>query len=87
MLVVAEHELIEIEKLYARAINIPQEDEDKAKMKKTGADKLMSEQKKVNSDCFKNKLIQWRLLFYFAEFVDIDVQELVKMSKTGKIYL
>ena len=46
MLVVAEHELIEIEKLYAIAQNIPLEEKSKK----------ASEAKKVSSDCFRNKL-------------------------------
>jgi hypothetical protein len=46
MLVVAEHELIEVEKLYAISQNIPLEE----KHKKT------SEMKKVNSDNLRAKL-------------------------------
>ncbi len=57
MLVVAEHELIEVEKLFAIAQNIPLEE----KNKKT------NDSKKISSDCFRNKLSQWRVLSYFYE--------------------
>jgi len=57
MLVVAEHELIEVEKLYAISQNIPLEE----KVKTT------AESKKVSSDVFRNNLTQWRMLFYFQQ--------------------
>ncbi len=53
MLVVAEHELIEVEKLYAISQNITLEE----KTKKI--------QERVNSENIRSKLYQWRLLFYF----------------------
>jgi hypothetical protein len=57
MLVVAEHELIEVEKLYAIAQNIPLEERhNKA-----------NETKKVSSESFRCKLNQWRILFFFQE--------------------
>jgi hypothetical protein len=55
MLVVAEHELIEVEKLYALAQNIPLEEKNKK----------ANEAKKVSSESFRSKLNQWRLLFFF----------------------
>lgn len=58
MLVVAEHELIEVEKLFAISQNIPLEEKSKK----------MSEMKKVSSESIRTKLYQWRLLFYFQEF-------------------
>jgi hypothetical protein len=58
MLVVAEHELIEVEKLYAIAQNIPLEE----KVNKA------NETKKVSSESFRTQLNQWRILFYFSEF-------------------
>lgn len=48
MLVVAEHELIEVEKLYAIAQNIPLEEKGKQKRAK--------ETKKVSSESFRTKL-------------------------------
>lgn len=59
MLVVAEHELIEIEKLYAIAQSIPMDD----KSKMISALSLKDENK-ISSDSFKNKLQQWRIMFY-----------------------
>jgi hypothetical protein len=58
MLVVAEHELIEVEKLFAISQNIPLQEKSKK----------MSEMKKVSSESIRTKLYQWRLLFYFQEF-------------------
>jgi hypothetical protein len=58
MLVVAEHELIEVEKLFAISQNIPLEEKSKK----------MSEMKKVSSESIRQKLYQWRMLFYFQEF-------------------
>ena len=77
MLVVAEHELIEVEKLYAISQNIPLEE----KARKT------SELKKVNADNIRSRLFQWRLLFYFQEFQDIQVNALKERSQSGKLYL
>jgi hypothetical protein len=58
MLVVAEHELIEVEKLYAISQNIPLEEKSRKNI----------EMNKVNSENIRAKLYQWRLLFYFQEF-------------------
>lgn len=59
MLVVAEHELIEIEKLYAIAQSIPMDDRSKMISKLS-----LKNENKISSDNFKNKLQQWRIMFY-----------------------
>jgi len=59
MLVVAEHELIEIEKLYAIAQSIPMDDKSKIVSKLS-----LKNENKISSDNFKNKLQQWRIMFY-----------------------
>ena len=84
MLVVAEHELIEIEKLFAIAQSIPMDDRAKMISKIS-----LKNENKINSDSFKNKLQQWRIMFYCKEFFDLDVDELKKATKgsIGNLYL
>lgn len=78
MLVVAEHELIEIEKLYAIAQGIPMDDRSKIISKIS-----LKNENKISSDNFKNKLQQWRIMFYWKQFFDIDVEELRAISKNN----
>eukprot|EP00347_Sterkiella_histriomuscorum_P000881 403374165 len=78
MLVVAEHELIEVEKLYAISQNIPLEE----KARKT------TDINRVDTENIKGKLNQWRLLFYFQEFQDIQLSALNNQpQKTTKVIL
>jgi hypothetical protein len=76
MLVVAEHELIEIEKLYAIAQSIPMDDKSKMISKLS-----LKNENKISSDNFKNKLQQWRIMFYCKQFFDLDIDELKKATK------
>ena len=84
MLVVAEHELIEIEKLYAIAQSIPMDDRSKMISKLS-----LKNENKISSDNFKNKLQQWRIMFYWKQFFDLKVEELKEACKgnTGNLYL
>lgn len=76
MLVVAEHELIEIEKLYAIAQSIPMDDKSKMISKLS-----LKNENKISSDNFKNKLQQWRIMFYCKQFFDLNVEELKTACK------
>lgn len=68
MLVIAEHELTEVEKLFAKALNIEVKDENQPKSKHPDESEEMKE-RKLSSDLFKRKkLVQWRTLFYFKDF-------------------
>jgi len=84
MLVVAEHELIEIEKLYAIAQSIPMDDRSKMISKLS-----LKNENKISSDNFKNKLQQWRIMFYCKQFFDLNVNELKQAAKgnTSNLYL
>lgn len=91
LLIVAEHELIEVEKLFGGSLNIPVKDESEGNKKKaTGvvADMLKEmESRKISSDRFKDHLLQWRLLFYFQDLHDKTLTELGDMASSGKVYL
>jgi hypothetical protein len=84
MLVVAEHELIEIEKLYAIAQSIPMDDKSKIISQLS-----LKNENKISSDNFKGKLQQWRIMFYCKQFFDLNFKELKEACKgnTSNLYL
>jgi hypothetical protein len=84
MLVVAEHELIEIEKLYAIAQSIPMDDKSKIISQLS-----LKNENKISSDNFKGKLQQWRIMFYCKQFFDLNFKELKQAcnGNTGNLYL
>lgn len=87
---VAEHELIEIEKLFCKALNIPIKDENEPPSKQAQAMVEVvkgMESRKINSNRFKDHLMQWRILFFFQDLQDKSLPELGKESKKGKVYL
>lgn len=90
MLVVAEHELIEIEKLFSKALNIPILDDDQPPKKQVGyAEDMLKdmESKKISSDRFKDRLMQWRLLFFIDVIRETTLKELSLDTKHDKLYL
>lgn len=82
MLVVAEHELIEIEKLYAISQSIPIDDKSKIISKLS-----LKDENKISSDNFKNKLQQWRIMFYCKQFFDLNLDELKAACKGTAIII
>ena len=90
-LVVAEHELIEVEKLFAKWWNIPYiEDSEPVQKKPNGYIDQISkdmESKKISSDRFKEKLLQWRLLFFIKELKDKTLHELASELKSDQMFL
>ena len=45
------------------------------------------EERKTNIDLFKDKLVQWRLLFFIKRLRDISLKELSSEAKNDRIYL
>ena len=89
-LVVAEHELIEIEKSFGRALNIPIRNiSDPPKKPITFTEEISKnmEERKINIDLFKDKLMQWRLLFFIKRLRDISLKELSSEAKNDRLYL
>lgn len=69
MLVVGEHELIEIEQKFARAQNIPIHD---------AVIRVPIDQKpKHRPALLSEKLYQWRLIFYFGELKNIGAENAI----------
>lgn len=87
---VAEHELIEIEKLFGKALNIPIQDENEPTKKQSDhmVDSLKEmESRKINSNRFKDHLLQWRVLFFFQDLQDKCLSEIGNEAKKDKVYL
>lgn len=88
---VSEHELIEVEKLFGKALNIPISDLGESNKKKsTGELAEISkdmESRKINSDRFKDKLVQWRLLFFLENIQDRTLSDIASEAHHEKIYL
>ena len=83
-LVVAEHELIEVEKLFGRWLNIPYIEDSEPVQKPNGYIDQISkdmESKKISSDRFKEKLLQWRLIFFLKDIKEITLSELASDFK------
>lgn len=45
------------------------------------------ESKKISSDRFKEKLLQWRLLFFIKELKDITLHKLANDLKSDQMFL
>lgn len=81
MLVVAEHDLIDIEKLFSKALNIPIQDDSESPKRLPGIIEDIfkdMESKKISSDRFKDKLMQWRLLFFISCIKETTLKELAQ---------
>lgn len=90
MLVVAEDELREIEKLFGKALNIPVDEEEMGHKKLAAANAEFlkeMEAKKISSDRFDEKLLQWRVLFFFHDVLDISLNELAVYAEGTELYL
>ena len=92
LLVIAEHELIEVEKLFGKALNIPVKDEHDPKPPKNSkpinAEFIKEmESRKISSDIFTDKLLQLRLLFYFHDILDMTLSELSHKGENNWLYL
>jgi hypothetical protein len=90
LLVVAEDELREVEKLFGKALNIPVDEEEVGRKKIAAANAEIlkdMESKKISSDRFDEKLLQWRVLFFFHDVIDISLSELSAYAEENEIYL
>ena len=74
LLVVAEHELSQIEKKVAEALNIPVPSDDGTPAKVDRNDPFVKAQqtKEVKSFELGSTLVQWRLLFVFKSLKDVN---------------
>ena len=81
MIVIAEHELMKTELKFALSQGIPvhEERDQKAKVLKSNSFK---------SEDFKNKLKQWRIMYYFGSCYEVDMIMLDKLKRpNSKLYL
>lgn len=87
----AEHELIEVEKLFGQALNIPIVDEENpTKTQQIGGVEDIAkdmESRKISSDRFKDKLLQWRLLFFLHDIQDRTLSDIAAGAVNDDIYL
>ena len=81
MIVIAEHELMKTELKFAISQGIPVHEEKEQKVK-------IAKSNNFKSEDFKNKLKQWRTLFYLDSFHEVDLAMIEKLKRPhSKLYL